>query len=467
MSFRNKGLVFAMEADDALVNVEINAEGNEVPAAVEADAAELQADAGDVTDLVAATEEAEAGADTLENIAEVMETSADDERGLDPVAAQIAEVAIESICNRLGIRNQKIMPSLESFGSTGSRVTATRVSTENLRETWTRIWTAIKTGFASMWTKIKEFFTKLFVANERLKTAAAKTLEAVKSIGTDAKAAAYENSSVFNAFKDMNSTVIDAGLVEVILKDQTLLVNACVTFVSGSEAALEAADKGLKDAASKEGNAAISEINGAQGKLLNGFVGVAKDAMKKGVPSGLATVIGEAGPDTYVSKPLVNNQILVMKQVVSEGEKTASYLKAEIIPLPDNKSKESSTVRTLKQAEMGVICVEIGKLCDATSVLKAKASALGNVEKKFNAVIDQAIKEVSKVDKEAGKAMKKDDELKAVYTVARNAISGLGKASGVLMTGVPRLSVATGKAALAYVTSSMSQYGKAAVVKTK
>ena len=93
--------------------------------------------------------------DTLEAVANQLENSIPG-GGVEPLSARIAEMAVESIYNRLGI-NKRAMPSLEDFNSTSSRIAATKLAVENIRETVQKAWKAICEFFKKLYNSIVNF----------------------------------------------------------------------------------------------------------------------------------------------------------------------------------------------------------------------------------------------------------------------------------------------------------------------
>lgn len=158
-----RGLVFAMESEGGEAVPVVD------PTVVPATAAEVETATAEVTEQVGeaeqmdtAIETAEADAGTLENIQEVMADSVESGEGLSEDAAKIAEVAIESICARMGIQNkQKVMPSVESFGSKSSRVLATKLAMESVMDTIKTIWNNILKAIKWVFEKIKSVFLSL------------------------------------------------------------------------------------------------------------------------------------------------------------------------------------------------------------------------------------------------------------------------------------------------------------------
>lgn len=169
MSFANRfgrGLVAAMEEDLPKVPVEeVMAADSAESDLVEAADASAEVDAG-----VGEIESAQADSDTLGAIADTLEAS-EETGGLDPVAAQVAEVAVESIYARLGVTRTK-MPAMEAFGSKETRVRATRIAVEDIRATLKKIWDAVVAAFGKVLDWVKNFFRAIFDANEKLATRA-------------------------------------------------------------------------------------------------------------------------------------------------------------------------------------------------------------------------------------------------------------------------------------------------------
>ena len=161
MSFRNKGLVFAMESEE-VVDAPVEEMVPESQAEVETASAEVTEQVGEIESMDGAVVDAEADAGTLGDIQEVMADSVESGEGLTEEAAQIAEVAVESIRARLGMkRDQKVMPAMESFGSKSSRLAATKIAMEGVMETIKSIWANIVKAVKWVWEKIKSFFLAL------------------------------------------------------------------------------------------------------------------------------------------------------------------------------------------------------------------------------------------------------------------------------------------------------------------
>lgn len=186
-----RGLVAAMEnIDDAGATDEV------IPAADSAETSLLETtEAGaEVTGTLDDIESATADADSLGAIAETMEAT-EETGGLDPVAAQVAEVAVESICARLGVQRRRPY-AMESFGDKSRRVGATRYAVEEIKDVLKRIWDAIVAAFGKVKDFLKNFFKALFDSNEKL----AQRADALANKATNAKGSPKEKEIAAGGF---------------------------------------------------------------------------------------------------------------------------------------------------------------------------------------------------------------------------------------------------------------------------
>ena len=160
MSFSNrfgKGLLASMESEQDVVEEVLDTAEN-----VEADLGEAAEVAGDIDDGIAAIDQGEADAETLETIADTLEET-EQEGGADPVTARVAEVAVEAIYARLGI-TRKPVSSMEAFGDKATRVRATQLSVEGIREVVRSVWEAVKKVLLQIKEWIMKFVDSIFNA---------------------------------------------------------------------------------------------------------------------------------------------------------------------------------------------------------------------------------------------------------------------------------------------------------------
>lgn len=142
-------------AETALVDV------NEGAAVVEATNAEV--------------EQAGADADALDNIADAVEGTIE-EGGLTESAANAVNVAVEAFYTRLNIVKKPVVV-MEHFGNASSRVQATRLTMEGIKEVAKDVWKKIIAFIKKIGSWIMDQYNKVFGAAEKLEKRA-KALQA-------------------------------------------------------------------------------------------------------------------------------------------------------------------------------------------------------------------------------------------------------------------------------------------------
>lgn len=205
----------------------------------QAEVAEGQAEVAEMADIA---DEAVTAIEELADVAEVMSDSVEDGGdGLTEDAAEIAEVAVEAICARLGYKPaKKLMPSMEAFGSTSSRVEATKYALEGIQDTMKKIWEAIKGFFNRIWEAIKGLWKRLTDAATRTAARAKKLEEKVAAAKKDGLVAdpekKYDAVKFCKAFNSKNVSGISMAAVAVLYNHSDVLekmpdLNASLTTI--------------------------------------------------------------------------------------------------------------------------------------------------------------------------------------------------------------------------------------------
>lgn len=185
----------------------------------QAEVAEGQAEVSEMADTA---DEAVTAIEELADVAEVMSDSVEGEgEGLTEDAAEIAEVAVEAICARLGYKPaKKPMPSMEAFGSTSSRVEATKYALEGLGDTMRKIWEAIKGFFSRIWEAIKGLWNRLFDASTKVGDRVKKLEEKLKAAKDDGLVAdtkkKYDAVKFCKAFNVKDAAAVAEGAVAIL-----------------------------------------------------------------------------------------------------------------------------------------------------------------------------------------------------------------------------------------------------------
>lgn len=305
-----KGFVLSMEDAEVAINnpeevtVEVSGEVEQQAAEVETDAAEIVEGSDEV---VAAVEEAE----TLDTIIEVVEPTVveTDGEGMEPVAAQVAEVAVESICSRLGIQYTKM--SMEAFGSSNNRVTATRLAVEGWKETVARVWEAVKKFFTTIWEKLKALWSKIAGFATNLEKQATKLKEAAKSVKGEVKEAKFKAAGIAKAVG------ANFGEVTAVLAENTKLAAETGKYIDGQV-------KSMTEAASTGTYTPVA--NGADGAYN---LGAETLTIANGEVSTEANKREGEEVDTLTKEQVtdVANRVAAAAKVLKEGGKAEAQLK--------------------------------------------------------------------------------------------------------------------------------------------
>lgn len=432
---RRKGLVAAMEEEALLV------EGGEVDQApqelAELPEAEIAEGTGEIEGDVAAIEDAETDAETLGDVQDVMADSVETGEGLSPEAADMANVVVESICKRLGIAT-KIMPSMESFGSTNSRKASTMLAMEGVGEQIARVWQAIKEAIINLWKKIVAFVKKILNGNLALEKAAKGLKERVAKLKGIPEGDKFEDSSICNAF---GVEKVDAGSVKSVLAVHSGFC-ARSTGIEGSiKACVEAVT---------EKTAADTKI----GVALMSFIGA-------GIRSGQDK---EEETTLYDKTPLINGEVIkvtsMFKQPVTSGDDTAG---GEVVfSYSFEKSEGAKTdgkdVHILSKSEMSQICDNVISLAKENNQLVANIEKGNKQVDAFGKAVDKlmATKEDKVGEKESDRTAFRNQ--RSVVNFNRKAVGVYATKVGTFATAISGKNIKAGKAALNYVNKCANKY---------
>lgn len=220
-------LVLEMEAGDGVVGDNDEVEAANTATEVEATTSELGDIDGEVSEYSDGIDASVGATEELGEVNDVLAAGVESGEGVSEETAKMAEIAVEAICAKVGIsaREARIMPAMESFGSTNSRLTATRLAMEGIKETAKRVWEAIKKACIHVWNVIKSFFAGLFKSRSMLE----KHLKNLKDRANVAKGDPKEKkmSSGAKAFSVKGKATVDN--VAKVLADSLQMLTISVT----------------------------------------------------------------------------------------------------------------------------------------------------------------------------------------------------------------------------------------------
>lgn len=436
--YSGRGLLASFENEEDTVDAAPMVEDADNAEAALADAGEVQADINEAEGVV---DQAIEDSETLETVASQLE-SREQSGGATPEEAEMAEITVESICNRLGIARNP-MQSMESFSSRSSRVRATRLSVEGIREVGDTIWKYI----VKIYKKIKEWVLKAW---DYLFDARTKLLRRAKAL--EARVEKVEGTP--------KESVIQGGFI----KD--LMVGTAFKGVANTDKALGEAVKKVKDAAAVRVGDMAAAIADAAGTGAANSTDRIIDVVQKEVDKLAGAVSTKGVGADVVSKSKSSKEYKVMfaplggeVPVVTIPESGAAkgidllklYKKAKVTTEKSyDKVNENFKAPVLKETEM---IGAVGKVIAALEEME-------DVKKDVNKFRDELEKAIKKLDS-VGQAPTKDDSSKEVNKVAKEAgqvVAVLPRVVSGAITNGSKVILSYCRAVLDYVQKSASQY---------
>jgi len=181
-NFGKRG-VMSLENEDTNPPVDGGEELGAAEQSLETDLVEIAEDGAEADTEDAEIEEAVDTAEALEALAEDLKVIAQEAGGLNSHTAQAIGRVASHLYGRLGYEHQS-MPAMESFGSTSGRVGSTTIGLEDIKDQVKKIWEQIVAQIKKSIEWVKNFFTKMFgAANKLEKRAKALASRAESSTG--------------------------------------------------------------------------------------------------------------------------------------------------------------------------------------------------------------------------------------------------------------------------------------------
>ncbi len=439
-----KGLFATLEDETGLAQV-VADQGPVVPevvAEVAEGSAELSQDAQEVGDLVAQVEDAQLADQELQQVADTMQQSIDEGTGLDTGAAQMAEIATESIMNRLGLKGQRVIPATESFGSSNSRVAATRIAMEGVVDTIKKIWEGIKNFLKMVWQKITDFFAKFFSNTDKLEKAAKALQDKVGGLGSKApKEKKIDNSSIAAAFKYNGKVNKDS--VAAILGNHGAAVKGVNGLYTGALGLVNIVGGVLDE--KKADEAQVTKLFDSVEKLIESSQLSTKPEAKK-------TENGKDGEKLVVKHgPFVDGRYFVLEMT----SKDKTELTSVSFTIDDaEKEAKATEVQVLTVEEMHIVCNFVIDLAKETGEYKKFQPNIMKFGTEVTKIVDGVIGAATVISD----SVDNNHEFRRQLSVAKAAITGVSNVVSRSAVMLPAANVRAGNKALAYVQASMKQY---------
>lgn len=211
-----------------------------------------------IDDIMEEADNGNVDTETLQEIGESIGEAADSSVGIDEVAIKPAIIATERLCQQLGMKEFKIMPSLEAFGSANSRVAATKRAAIAIEGVVDTAIDKLKKAMQYISEKIGKFISNI-VAMYR-SSLLQYQLKLKKEVAKlpDGKGADLSSKSVFRAFGLPSTGRVDEKNAKKVL-DAHEAMGKAATKMSGEFKTV--VDKIVKDAKDKEISVVKNEAN--------------------------------------------------------------------------------------------------------------------------------------------------------------------------------------------------------------
>ena len=419
--------VVALEEEEIKV-----AEAEAAPAmdnaeSLETDMLEVSESSAEQGEEDAQVEEAAEVVEALESIAECLKISAAN-GGLDKHAAAAIGKATQYMYGRVGIKS-KSMPALESFGGTSSRVGATQLAMEDIKDKAKEIWAAIVAAFKRMLAWVVDHFNKIFGSAEKLQKRAQAVIKmAEDKVGKKAEKTTFEGASlVKNLGTAGNTDGVKAGMVKVLDLAKTVLGTQASAVIAEGDKIIEA----------------IGDIAKVDQISLDGTNGDNKEYGEP--PAGMGFFVDAGLPGDKVYLKLSPKAKVTGKDALELFGK----IKEAVVLKAGYKEPTKTDIKVVTPA-------------DAEAIAKT-VEAIGSELQSFRKTSDKLQDLLKKATKAAESASKgSDDEedaaKKELGKVIRSATNNLPKFIIGGVKSVAEYSLTTGKAALDLCEQSMKQY---------
>lgn len=430
------GLVAALEQE------EIKAEEQ---AAVEApigdNADSLETDLIEVTEMAADNEADEAATDEAVEVAEALEAIADSlghaaaHGGVDKHSAFAVNTAVQHLYQRVGI--VAASPAMESFGGTSSRIQATQVAMEDIREQVKKIWDAIVAFLNKAIAAAVAFYNSVFDASTKMAERAKVLVAKAEAIKGEAKENTFENETLAAKLHIGGQIKVDG--IESVVEVATNVFGKAAHYANelGDEIAADLSDSDI-------------------GKVFNEKFSIEPHGtdMSKEVtdPSGEGYATPAEGLALFRGEELPGGQAVFFMTPKGEVKGQAAVdlvggIGAKVMPFNTKAGAPKAEIATLSAADAVKMAKAVQELAAKVLEYKAMATKLDEVKKKI-AAASAAL----------GKKTPETDEEKSGLKNAQKVASSVARWIDSPAKDFARYSLITGKAHLDYVELSLKQF---------
>jgi len=395
------GLVAAMENEK--VNNDDKKELPDHADSLETDVADINETAADGEAHQANIDQAEATAEALEQFRVALEGMQGD-GGIDGKAAQLLHIGASFMVGNVGGSNPNtVVPAMESFGGTGSRLQAGTIALEEIKERIAEIWRAIVEAIKKAAAFVAGYWMKVFGAAEKLQRRAKELEERARQTTGQAKNKEIEDSGIASR---VHMGAGGGGVAEGLtaLKEVT---SAIVTrgAATGGEV----------------GKKAVEAVKALDGKNLPEILKLCEPipgSKKIDNPQQAGVAAAPEGLAVYGTAELPGNFAVVSWVPAGDGGEFASQVKqlsaVAYKTVQVNKgAKADAKLSVMSLAECGSVAKQVGTIADELLAMRKNTSNLNAIQKEL----------ASAAEGVASKAGSEEDESKREQMSAVKAIA--------------------------------------------
>jgi hypothetical protein len=431
---------FGLEDESEMAPViEINVDENGTPLDTsetpEADMVEVEEGANDTEEATDTVEEIQEDQETLESIAIALRGSAAN-GGMTRGEAAFMQIAFDAVARKRGIDTTQALPSLESFGGTGSRLSNTQISMESVKSAIIGFWQALKRQLVRAWDIVKGFMIKVFDGAKGLKSKAEAIKTKVGNLGTKV---AKETKFKFGQAEKLGIGAAPAAPAKIIA--DLAMVKSIAASVLG-EGPVKAEEKA---------SAALTSSTGAEvaGPLQEAVQSTAKVSHTSAITAGYNPSLKVEGTAEMLGGMRF---VTIQPKGAPESGAYAQYVRQSSAGFEEVKGERKEVtkeVATADASQMTTICNEAIGICDVITKYRGAWSEREKTKAKTMADCEKLLLKLSEDKSEAGVHVEKDQ--------ASGSIALLSMMSRTA-SNVTRYSLSTVSASLNYAAGSLGQY---------
>ena len=401
------------------------------------------------------TSDLDAGLDEMEELGVVKDQAVkavEEGDGFTEREAEMAEVSLEHLYERLGYNKPTRRPSLEDYGSKNTRLETTKKFVLSLEEDESNLWEKFKAFCEKISSKIADLWKSLTDSLVKTEKWANDLSASIDKMGDtrEPRSKEFRDNRISIPFiyygRDINASNV--------IKQLTYQEQATKVVFSGFRSLLAESFKVIEDEA-------FNTINS------EGNPEAYKENVKKVLEKGLSSMSGvvKKNGNVFVAGPFVDNKSIIFTTGVlgKLGAEWREFTKGEKM---DEKAEPNrgkvliDPVPVLSVSEMKSVIDKVKELCNVTRNAKKELDVIVKEIKDVNVKLAS----LSKQTKEPGKFLAKKNK---VISETRSDLTTNINAFNKIATGIPSLNLQGMTAGLHYVKCSLARYKDEATARSE